>query len=128
MQQAKNQVWDYQGKKIAIIGLGKSGLSCVNFFQQRYADTIELTVMDTRLSPTGLEQLPETVNCLCGELQPQILCEQDLIVISPGLAIATPAIQIAIQAGVEVIGDIELFVAKLKRQLLQLRAQTEKVQ
>lgn len=120
MQQAKNQVWDYQGKKIAIIGLGKSGLSCVNFFQQRYADTIELTVMDTRLSPTGLEQLPETVNCLCGELQPQILCEQDLIVISPGLAIATPAIQIAIQAGVEVIGDIELFCREAKAPIIAI--------
>ena len=32
-----------------------------------------------------------------------------MIVISPGLAVKTPEIQTALKAGVEVIGDIELF-------------------
>ena len=44
-----------------------------------------------------------------GSLNQQWLLESDIIVISPGLAVKTSEIQTALSAGVEVIGDIELF-------------------
>ena len=37
------------------------------------------------------------------------LASNDIIIISPGLSLATPAVVKAIAAGVEVIGDVELF-------------------
>ncbi|MDU4171929.1 MAG: UDP-N-acetylmuramoyl-L-alanine--D-glutamate ligase, partial [Citrobacter freundii] len=47
---------DYQGKKVVIIGLGLTGLSCVDFFLAR---GVTPRVMDTRATPPGLDKLPE---------------------------------------------------------------------
>lgn len=97
---------DYQGKKVVIIGLGLTGLSCVTFFMAR---GVTPRVMDTRMSPPGLEQLPSEVEHHTGSLNEAWLLEADLIVASPGIALATPALSAAAQAGVEIVGDIELF-------------------
>lgn len=96
----------YQGKQVTIIGLGATGLSCVEFFADKQVD---LRVIDTRQNPAGAEKLPTNVPLHTGSLNLEWLLKSDLIVISPGLALATPEIQQAISAGVEVVGDIELF-------------------
>ncbi len=97
---------DYQGKNVVIIGLGLTGLSCVDFFIAR---GITPRVMDTRISPPGLDKLPENVDRHTGSLNEDWLLTADLIIASPGVALATPALSAAVDAGVEVIGDIELF-------------------
>ncbi|CNE53522.1 UDP-N-acetylmuramoyl-L-alanyl-D-glutamate synthetase [Yersinia similis] len=97
---------DYQGKKVVIIGLGLTGLSCVDFFIAR---GVTPRVMDTRINPPGLDQLPESVEQHVGNLNQQWLLDADLIVVSPGMALAHPALSEAAEAGVEIIGDIELF-------------------
>ncbi|MDE1489254.1 UDP-N-acetylmuramoyl-L-alanine--D-glutamate ligase, partial [Xenorhabdus bovienii] len=66
-------------------------------------------VMDTRIVPPGSDRLPDDVECHTGSLNAQWLMNADLIVISPGIALATPELQAAADAGVEIIGDIELF-------------------
>ncbi|MFZ7108822.1 UDP-N-acetylmuramoyl-L-alanine--D-glutamate ligase [Avibacterium avium] len=96
----------YQDKNICVVGLGKTGLSCVDYLLTQQA---KVRVMDTRQSPAGVEQLPPNVEVHTGSLNPQWLLESDMIVISPGLAVKTPEIYTALQAGVEVVGDIELF-------------------
>ncbi|WP_166369746.1 UDP-N-acetylmuramoyl-L-alanine--D-glutamate ligase [Psychromonas sp. SA13A] len=98
-------------KRIAIIGLGATGLSCVNFFRKK---DIVVTVFDTRAVPPGKDQLDATTKLISGPLSAQLLCQFDCLVVSPGIAIATPAIDAAIKSGVEVIGDIELFARELK--------------
>lgn len=98
-------------KRIAIIGLGATGLSCVNFFRKK---DIVVTVFDTRAVPPGKDQLDATTKLINGPLSAQLLCQFDCLVVSPGIAIATPAIDAAIKSGVEVIGDIELFARELK--------------
>ncbi|AJJ59258.1 UDP-N-acetylmuramoyl-L-alanine--D-glutamate ligase [Yersinia pseudotuberculosis] len=97
---------DYQGKKVVIIGLGLTGLSCVDFFIAR---GVTPRVMDTRINPPGLDQLPESVEQHVGDLNQEWLLDADLIVVSPGMALAHPALSEAAEAGVEIIGDIELF-------------------
>ncbi|SMG47957.1 UDP-N-acetylmuramoyl-L-alanine--D-glutamate ligase [Cedecea sp. NFIX57] len=97
---------DYQGKNVVIIGLGLTGLSCVDFFIAR---GITPRVMDTRISPPGLDKLPESVDRHTGSLNEDWLLTADLIIASPGVALATPALNAAVDAGIEVIGDIELF-------------------
>ena len=96
----------YQGKKVVIIGLGLTGLSCVDFFIER---GVIPKVMDTRQKPNGLEQLPEQVEYYLGGLNQDWLLDADLIVSSPGMALATLELQKAAEAGVEIVGDIELF-------------------
>ncbi|MFQ6245678.1 UDP-N-acetylmuramoyl-L-alanine--D-glutamate ligase [Yersinia enterocolitica] len=97
---------DYQGKKVVIIGLGLTGLSCVDFFIAR---GVTPRVMDTRINPPGLDKLPENVERHVGDLNQQWLLDADLIVASPGIALAHPALSEAAEAGVEIVGDIELF-------------------
>ncbi|SFU71316.1 UDP-N-acetylmuramoylalanine--D-glutamate ligase [Xenorhabdus koppenhoeferi] len=96
----------YGDKKIVIVGLGLTGLSCVDFFITR---GVIPRVMDTRIVPPGSDRLPDDVECHTGSLNAQWLMNADLIVISPGIALATPELQAAADAGVEIIVDIELF-------------------
>ncbi|MDE8744179.1 UDP-N-acetylmuramoyl-L-alanine--D-glutamate ligase [Pectobacterium polaris] len=97
---------DYQGKKVVIIGLGLTGLSCVDFFLAR---NVVPRVVDTRISPPGLDKLPEQVERHLGSLNEGWLMSADLIVASPGVALATPILCDAADAGIEIVGDIELF-------------------
>ncbi|WP_248465610.1 UDP-N-acetylmuramoyl-L-alanine--D-glutamate ligase [Pectobacterium versatile] len=97
---------DYQGKKVVIIGLGLTGLSCVDFFLAR---GVIPRVVDTRISPPGLDKLPEQVERHLGSLNEDWLMSADLIVASPGVALATPILCDAADAGIEIVGDIELF-------------------
>ena len=107
----------YQDKKVTVIGLGKTGLSCVDFLRAKHAD---VRVIDTRNAPAGADQLDKAIPLHTGSLNQQWLLESDLIVISPGLAVKTPEIQTALQAGVEVIGDIELFCREADKPIVAI--------
>lgn len=108
---------DYQGKKVVIIGLGLTGLSCVDFFMAR---GVIPQVMDTRISPPGLDKLPANVERHLGSLNPQWLLATELIVASPGIALTTPALQAAADAGVEIVGDVELFCREAKAPIVAI--------
>ncbi|PIJ49749.1 UDP-N-acetylmuramoyl-L-alanine--D-glutamate ligase [Erwinia sp. OLTSP20] len=97
---------DYLGKKVVIIGLGASGLSCVDFFVAR---GVTPRVMDTRVVPPDITRLPKNVERWLGSLNQDWLLNADLIVVSPGVALSTPELSLAQEAGVEIVGDIELF-------------------
>ncbi|HDR1418487.1 TPA: UDP-N-acetylmuramoyl-L-alanine--D-glutamate ligase [Pasteurella multocida] len=107
----------YKNKKVTVIGLGKTGLSCVDFLLAKQADA---RVIDTRTQPAGAEQLAKNVPLHTGSLNQQWLLESDLIIISPGLAVKTPEIQTALAAGIEVIGDIELFCREAKKPIIAI--------
>ncbi|WP_279049246.1 UDP-N-acetylmuramoyl-L-alanine--D-glutamate ligase [Cedecea davisae] len=108
---------DYQGKKVVIIGLGLTGLSCVDFFLAR---GVTPGVIDTRISPPGLDKLPETVERHTGSMNEDWLLAADLIVASPGIALATPALSAAADAGVEIVGDIELFCREAQAPIIAI--------
>lgn len=107
----------YQNKKVTVIGLGKTGLSCVDFLRAKQAD---VRVIDTRQQPAGADQLSKEIPLHTGSLNQQWLLESNLIVISPGLAVKTPEIQTALQAGVEVVGDIELFCREADKPIVAI--------
>ncbi len=107
----------YQNKIVTVIGLGKTGLSCVEFLTKKQAD---VRVIDTRQNPAGAEQLAKNIPLHTGSLNLDWLLQSDIIVISPGLAVKTPEIQIALSAGVEVIGDIELFCREADKPIIAI--------
>ncbi|MDD0823847.1 UDP-N-acetylmuramoyl-L-alanine--D-glutamate ligase [Mannheimia sp. AT1] len=107
----------YQDKTVTIIGLGTTGLSCVDYFKNKKA---KIQVIDTRANPTGADKLDKNIPLHTGSLNSEWLLTSDLIVISPGLALATPEIQQAIQAGVEVVGDVELFCREAKAPIIAI--------
>jgi len=97
---------DYQGRKIVIVGLGITGLSCVEFFLAR---GVVPKVIDSRNNPPGIDKLPDQVERWVGEINQQWLLAADLIVLSPGVALSHPAISEAVAEGIEIVGDVELF-------------------
>ena len=115
---------DYQGKNVVIIGLGLTGLSCVDFFLAR---GVTPRVMDTRMTPPGLDKLPEAVERHTGGLNDEWLMAADLIVASPGIALAHPSLSAAADAGIEIVGDIAAAaVVKHKHRLWRLPVLTAK--
>ncbi|WP_373779096.1 UDP-N-acetylmuramoyl-L-alanine--D-glutamate ligase [Glaesserella sp.] len=107
----------YQDKLVTVIGLGKTGLSCVDFLVEKKA---KVQVIDTRQQPAGADKLAKDIPLHTGSLNLEWLLASDLIVISPGLAIATPEIQQAIRSGIEVVGDIELFCREAKAPIIAI--------
>lgn len=101
---------------IAVLGLGVTGLATANYL---VAQGHRVSVFDTRETPPGEDNLAQHIALIKGPLCAEKLSTFPLIIASPGIALATPALQRAIQAGCEVIGDIELFARALKNQHYQ---------
>ncbi len=94
---------------VVVIGLGKTGLSCARFLERL---GVHVTVVDNRNNPPCLIELQERVpgaDVCVGGFDKALFCTAELLVISPGVPLATPEISEAIALGVPVIGDIELF-------------------
>ncbi|MDX2319515.1 MAG: UDP-N-acetylmuramoyl-L-alanine--D-glutamate ligase [Moritella sp.] len=102
---------------IVIVGLGQTGLSCVRYFLKQ---GIVPVVVDSRNAPPGQDELPAQVTLYKGGLHPEVLLQAKQLIVSPGIAIATPEIAAAQQSGVEVIGDIELFVRAAKAPIIAI--------
>ncbi len=98
-----------QGRKALVVGLGDTGLSCARWLHGQAA---EVRATDSRMAPPHAErlrtELPEVALTL-GAFKQADFDWADLVVVSPGVPLATPAIQAAIGAGKDVVGDVELF-------------------
>ncbi len=84
--------------------------------------------MDTRVSPPGLDKLPEQVERHLGGLNDDWLLAADLIVASPGMALAHPSLSAAADAGVEIVGDIELFCREAQAPVIAITGSNGKAQ
>tara|TARA_R110002110_G_scaffold91264_2_gene237599 strand:- start:226094 stop:227449 length:1356 start_codon:yes stop_codon:yes gene_type:complete len=93
-----------------VVGLGVTGLSCARFLHQH---SIPFSVIDTRAQPPGLAQLREEmpdVPVYAGEYPQDVVTTATQLIVSPGIAMTDPLVRDALEAGVEVLGDIDLFV------------------
>ena len=92
-----------------IVGLGRTGVSCARHLAARGHN---LVVTDSRTSPPGLAALkslvPEAATVL-GRFDPAVLEGADQIIVSPGVSLREPFLQLAAARGLDLIGDIELF-------------------
>ena len=110
----------------AVIGTGITGLSVARFLAARQEAFI---VLDTRTNPPNLENVQQefpNITIECGELNPETLLACDEIIVSPGVAMATPAIEQAKNAGIPVVGDIELFVRHAKAPIIAITGSNAK--
>jgi UDP-N-acetylmuramoylalanine--D-glutamate ligase len=109
-----------------VVGLGKSGMSLVRFLARQ---GLPFAVVDTRANPPELAtlraQFPQ-VEVRCGELDVDYLCRASELLVSPGLAIATPALQAAAARGVKLSGDIDLFARYAKAPIIAITGSNAK--
>lgn len=96
-------------RQVLVLGLGETGLSALRWLRKQGA---RLCAADSRDTPPNLDalkaEMPE-VTIFTGAFRPETFKGQEIIVISPGVDAREANIQAAIQAGVPVLGDVELF-------------------
>jgi UDP-N-acetylmuramoylalanine--D-glutamate ligase len=89
--------------------MGQTGLSCARFLASH---AMSVAMVDTREQPPLVEtirhELPQIL-LHTGGLNQDWLLKADLIVLSPGVDPRLPEIKAAFEAGIEIVGDIELF-------------------
>ncbi|SIQ79069.1 UDP-N-acetylmuramoyl-L-alanine--D-glutamate ligase [Aquipseudomonas alcaligenes] len=109
-----------------VVGLGKSGMSLVRFLAQQ---GVRFAVADTRANPPELATLQRDypdVEVRCGELDVDFLCRASELYVSPGLALATPALREAAARGVKMSGDIDLFTRHAKAPIVAITGSNAK--
>ena len=105
----KGMAMELKGKKVLVVGLGRSGMSAARFLRGHGA---KVTVSDSRSAAALAKDVPEL-------LEAGIMVEagghglltfrrQDLIVISPGVPLDTPEVKQVMALGMPVIGELEL--------------------
>ena len=99
----------FLNKRILIVGLGTTGLSCARFLASQGA---EIAITDSRTQPPGLQtlrsELPD-VAVFVGGFDPDAFARAECLVVSPGISLREPLITEARARGAEILGDIEIF-------------------
>ncbi len=109
----------WQGKRVLVVGLGKSGSAAARFLLARGAS---VAVTDTRsadeLGPAAaaLEGLP--VELHLGRQTEKLFLEQDAIVPSPGVAWDHPCLAAARKRGVRTVGELDIAASCLRGRVI----------
>jgi UDP-N-acetylmuramoylalanine--D-glutamate ligase len=110
---------ELKGKKILVVGLGKSGLAAALFLRRRGA---QVTVSDVRSAEALAKEIPslieEGIMVETGGHGLLTFRRQDLIVVSPGVPMDTPELAQVKSFGLPVIGELELAGRFLKGKIL----------
>ena len=111
---------------IIIIGLGVTGMSAARFLAKR---SIRFVMMDSRENPPNYEQFCQefpNIKCITGCLDQELLVKADEIIVSPGVNLQTPELTVAVDAGVSIIGDIELFARYVTKPVIAITGSNAK--
>jgi len=98
---------------VLVLGLGDTGLSMAKWLARRGAS---VRVADTRAAPPRYAELKHRLPAVpvdCGPFREASFAGVDLVAVSPGVPLAEPAVRRALDAGTEVVGDVELFAQAL---------------
>jgi len=103
------------GKRVLVVGLGRSGVASALFLQSRGA---RVTVSDAKSEEQLRDQIPllldKGIAVETGGHGERTFGDQDLIVVSPGVPVDAPPVLQARNLGQPVIGEMELAARFLK--------------
>jgi len=120
-RQGLNRMMELKGKKVLVVGLGKSGLAAALFLRHKGA---QVTVSDVRSAESLAKEIPalleEGIMVEAGGHGLLTFRRQDLIVVSPGVALNTPELVAARNLGLPIIGELELAARFLKGRILAI--------
>lgn len=111
---------ELKGKRVLVVGLGKSGLAAAQFLKERGAC---VTVSDARPAmliaelPSLLEQ---GISVEAGSHGLLTFRRQDLIVVSPGVPSSTPELAQVRALGMRIIGELELGAQYLQGEIIAI--------
>ncbi len=112
---------DVKGKRVLVVGLGKSGVASALFLQSRGA---RVTVSDTRSEHQLRQEIPTLLDrgiaIEAGGHGERTFRDQDLIVVSPGVPTDVPPLVRARSRGLPVIGEVELAARYLRGKVIAI--------
>ncbi len=109
------------GKRVLVVGLGKSGIASALFLSRRGA---RVTVSDARSQEQLRSELPRLldagISIETGGHGERTFRMQDMIVVSPGVPATQPHLQEARALGVPIVGEVELASWFLKGKIIAI--------
>ena len=103
-------ITNFNKKRVLVIGLGDTGQSVLHFLANKGC---VIQAIDTRSTFDGLDDIKATfkeVKFFIGDtFNDDIINEVELIIISPGVSLKESYVQAALNRGIPVVGDIEIF-------------------
>ncbi len=112
---------ELRGKKVLVVGLGKSGLAAALFLRHKGA---QVTVSDVRSAEALAKDIPalleEGIMVEAGGHGLLTFRRQDLIVVSPGVPLNTPELLQVRSFGLPIIGELELAARFLKGKIMAI--------
>ena len=109
-----------------VIGLGVTGRSVIRYLTDQ---GMPVRAIDTRAEPAGLDALCAEFPDLkvhTGSFKKGWMGKARRLIVSPGVAVSTPAIAEQVVDGKEVIGDIELFARAASEPLVAITGSNAK--
>jgi UDP-N-acetylmuramoylalanine--D-glutamate ligase len=106
---------ELENKHVLVLGLGESGLAMARWLAHQGA---RVRVADSRQSPPNVDALQAAVpsaELVAGPFAATAFAGIELIAISPGVPVETPLVQAAIERGVPVVSEIELFADGVRK-------------
>ena len=106
---------EWEGKTVLVLGLGDTGLSCIRWLEKRGA---RVRAADTREAPPALGEVQARhprVEVARGAFAAALLAGVDAVAASPGVALREPVLRAALERGIEVVGDVEIFGREVAR-------------
>src|SRR5437588_2624438 len=109
------------GKRVLVVGLGKSGVAAAHFLQARGS---RVTVSDSKAETHLRNEIPalldQGIAVETGGHGERTFRDQDLIVVSPGVPYDVPQLVQARKLGVPVVGEVELAARFLQGHLIAI--------
>jgi UDP-N-acetylmuramoylalanine--D-glutamate ligase len=110
-----------KGKRVLVVGLGKSGVASALFLEKRGA---RVAVSDAKSQEQLRQEIPllldHGITVETGQHGERTFRDQDLIVISPGVPFDVPQLVQARALGIPVIGEVELAARFLKGKIVAI--------
>ncbi|MGM0480851.1 MAG: UDP-N-acetylmuramoyl-L-alanine--D-glutamate ligase [Pseudomonadota bacterium] len=115
-------------ERVSVLGLGKSGLSAVRFLQQQLRDRIGrsemvLEAFESRAESPGIDEARQLIGdqrVIAGHWQLEDTLAADVLVVSPGIDLRQAEIKAAQDAGVHVLGEVELFAQHVQQPVVAI--------
>ena len=103
-----------------VFGLGETGMSIARYFNRKKINAIYI---DTRREPPNLSEIKEcdpNAKFFFGDIPLDILDNVRRIIVSPGLVLDHPILNKAVELGINIVSDIDLFIESSQAEVIAI--------
>ncbi len=116
---------EFAGKKVVVVGLARTGVATARFLLERGASVLITDQKPANQLESGVRQLRDLPAQITQRLTTELgghrsasFLHSDLVVLSPGVPMDLEPVKAAVEAGIEVISEVELAFRFLKGKII----------